>query len=125
MEEYNASVPPKPQEWLALEDPERLDLVVAYVNKNEAHLEESARRMHAAIHLIVENQLASKIDPTPAVYARLKRQGLKRHEAIHAIGSVVSENMFALMDGRGNPDPADYSDRLKKLTARRWKKGIS
>jgi hypothetical protein len=48
--------------------------------------------IHAAIHLIVENQVAlGDAFPANGVLLRLMKEGLDRHEAIHAIGSVFSE----------------------------------
>jgi len=120
---YKASIAPNPAEWLSLDEQLRLDLVVDYVNKNENNIEEPAKRIHASIHVIVENQLALESEPTPKTYSRLRKQGLSRHEAIHAIGAVISEDMFEIM--RGNKDQAfeKYKGRLEKLTAKRWKRG--
>jgi len=46
--------------------------------------------MHGVAHVIVENQIAAG-DSTvePVTLARLMREGLDRHDAIHAIGSVL------------------------------------
>jgi hypothetical protein len=47
-------------------------------------------RAHAANHVIVENQLAmGDATVVPATLARLMQEGLDRHDAIHAIGSVL------------------------------------
>ncbi len=50
--------------------------------------EEGAENVHSVLHVIVENQLAMNAEPVPATIARLTRQGLSRHEAIHATGAV-------------------------------------
>ncbi len=123
MKEYKASIAPNPEVWLSLDEQLRIDLVVDFVNKNENNIEEAAKRIHASIHVIVENQLALKSEPTPKTYSRLRRQGLSRHEAIHAIGAVISEDMFEVM--KGNKDQAfeKYKGHLEKLTAKRWKRG--
>jgi len=57
-------------------------------------MENEAQRIHAAIHVIVENQLALNVESTKETYNRLERQGLKRHDIIHAIGAVISEDIF-------------------------------
>jgi len=123
VKEYKATIAPNPEVWLSLDEQLRLDLVVDYVNKNENNIEEPAKIIHASIHVIVENQLALGSEPTPKTYSRLRKQGLSRHEAIHAIGAVISEDMFEIM--RGNKDQAfeRYKGRLEKLTAKRWKRG--
>jgi len=51
--------------------------------------------MHGVAHVIVENQVAAG-DSTvvPVTLARLMREGLDRHDAIHAIGSVLMGIVF-------------------------------
>ena len=93
MKEYNASTSPDPEKWLALDEAVRLELLIEFVNNYENSIEEDAKRIHAAIHVIVENQLAQNTEPTKETYNRLKRQGLERHEIIHAIGAVISEKI--------------------------------
>jgi hypothetical protein len=104
MKEYKVSNSPNPREWLELDETERLDLVVEFVKKNEKDIEIPTMKIHASIHVIVENQLAMESEPTPETYSRLRKQGLSRHETIHAIGAVISEGMFEIM--KGNKDQA-------------------
>jgi hypothetical protein len=50
-------------------------------------------------------------------------EGLDRHEAIHAIGSVLSEQLFAALREEGGDDPnAQYVEKLNRLTAESWRK---
>ena len=56
--------------------------------------EEGADTVHFILHVIVENQLAMNVEPVPATVSRLTRQGLNRHEAIHAIGAIISGDLF-------------------------------
>lgn len=48
--------------------------------------------------------------------------GLNRHDSIHAIGCVLSENMHSTM--KENPNNSDinmeYYNSLSKLTAQSW-----
>jgi hypothetical protein len=51
--------------------------------------------IHAELHLVVENQLAAGDPPEArAALDRLVGDGLDRHEAIHAIGSVVATALW-------------------------------
>jgi hypothetical protein len=52
------------------------------------------------------------------------KEGLDRHEAVHAIGSVLSEQIFAVLSEKGNSGTlnADYVEKLKHLTAESWRK---
>jgi hypothetical protein len=55
------------------------------------------------------------------------KEGLDRHEAVHAIGSVLSGQLFAAMsaeEGESN-FTADCLNKLKPLTAESWMKQAS
>jgi hypothetical protein len=84
--------------------------------------------IHAVVHVIVENQVALGDEfPAKAVLLRLMKEGLDRHEAIHAIGSVPSEESFVVMSGQeaGGDLNADYIEKLKSLKANSWRKQSS
>jgi hypothetical protein len=86
---YDASKAPDPQEWLELDESDRIDLVKRYHIRAKLPVGEN-ERLHAAAHVIVENQVAmGDATVVPATLARLMREGLDRHDAIHAIGSVL------------------------------------
>jgi hypothetical protein len=121
---YNPEQAPDPDMWLELDEDERIELIQDFVEINETDVQEDAKKMHALIHVAVENQLAMAIEPVPATVARLVRQGLDRHDAVHAVGAVLSGDMYEMMKGATQPwNPQHYEERLKKLTAKRWRKG--
>jgi len=77
--------------------------------------------LHVTIHHTVENQLAAK-DP-PVVHEtleRLMRSGLSRHEAIHAIGSVLCVEIWEILDQDRPFDEERYERGLQQLNAREW-----
>ena len=78
---------------------------------------------HAVIHIIVENQLALEEPVVVATLARLRREGLDRHDAVHAIGSVLADHMHALLIGdQSERDPNErYYEALGKLSAAKWR----
>lgn len=124
MDRYNPEKVPDPDAWLALDEFERIDLVYSFVEMNETDIPEEAKKLHALVHVTVENQLAMAVEPVPATVARLIRQGLTRHDAIHAIGAVISGDIFDIMKGNVKTwNPRRYDKRLKKLTAKRWRQG--
>ncbi len=58
-----------------------------------------------------------------ATLERLMREGLDRHEAIHAIGSVLVEFLQELVDDDAPQQVNEsYNEELKKLTAAEWLK---
>lgn len=79
------------------------------------------------IHVIVENQLAVSEPAVVATLERLQREGLDRHDALHAIGSVLLEHLNERMkqaDAPSDGDPnARYFKNLEKLTAAGWLAG--
>lgn len=111
-------------EWRTLDETERGILVEDYHEK--AGIELPNARLHAAIHVVVENQIAmgSKL-PTRETLDRLMADGLDRHEAIHAIGSVLSTHMFNILKGESKSgfDKRTYRRDLKRLTAEGWRSG--
>jgi hypothetical protein len=77
--------------------------------------------LHVTIHQIVENQLAAK-DP-PVVHEtleRLMRSGLSRHEAIHAVGSVLCEEIWEILCQERRFDEERYERGLQQLNAQEW-----
>ena len=124
MRRYNPLEAPDPQEWLALGEEERLELVKDYHRRARIRLPNLA--LHAATHAIVETQIALA-DETPALRtaARLMQEGLDRHEAIHAIGMVLMVRVYEVMKMKA-PTGADpkvtYFAELERLTAEEWRR---
>ena len=121
--DYDPDIGPDPADWLALEEGERLLRVKDYHERydpSHANLE-----VHAAIHAVIENQIAMG-DETPARDAleRLMAEGLTRHEAVHALGSVLTDMMFAVAnDKEAERFPADaYNDAIARITAQDWRR---
>jgi hypothetical protein len=117
---YDALEAPASDEWLDLDEQERIQAIEAYHEKCEESLPDT--KMHSIIHAIVENQLAENLLDTHRTLKRLMDQGLDRHNAIHAIGSAVAQHMTALMNSTTKPKDANaqYSKMLHDLTADKW-----
>ena len=124
MDKYDPLVAPDPDEWLSLDEQERIDLVSDH--HSEARAELPNEQLHAVVHVIVENQIAEGDEmPTRSTLDRLVGEGLDRHEAIHAIGSILAEFMFNLMgDGTAAGGNEKYFRQLEKLNAAGWRESI-
>jgi len=132
MEVYDPSRPPDPKEWLALTESERVELVQEFHADASEEIEDldpdgalSRNTLHATIHVVVETQLAQRIDPVCQTLSRLMKEGLGRHDAIHAIGGELAGHLFDALRG-GTEAAAEkftdlYYDRLRKLTATTWR----
>ena len=78
--------------------------------------------VHAVIHVIVENQLAMGIAAVESALERMLAEGLNRHEAIHAIGSVlIGEINDGVRDNKGGDLTPAYYEALSELTAAKWR----
>lgn len=123
MEHYDPELAPASDDWLALDEGERIVLVEAYHRDARIRLPKSQRTLHTSIHVAVENQLASNDEPVVRALDRLIKEGLSRHDAVHAIGSVVAENIYDILKLGKAPDPshARYYAAIEQLTAALWR----
>lgn len=125
MEAYNPSIAPVAEQWLALSELERIDLVEEFHSVSGDFGE--SLRLHSTIHAVVENQLAQgQPVEARAALARLLQGGVTRHDTIHAIGSVLAEHLFPAL--REAEDPQEFNQLsyvrgLANLTARQWRSG--
>jgi hypothetical protein len=119
--DYDADRAPDPDEWLDTDEVERIAAVEAHHRTVRDHARMPRPRLHAAIHAVVETQLASGTPPeTRRALERLVTGGLPRHEAVHAVGVIVSNATAAALDGRAF-DAAVYARELDALTVERWR----
>jgi hypothetical protein len=123
MQHYDPLEAPDPEEWLALDEQERIDLARDYHRGAGIRLPNAT--VHATLHAIVETQIALG-DETPAerTAQRLMDDGLDRHDTIHAIGWVLIEFIADLIkapesDTNANPR---YFAALERLTVGDWRR---
>ena len=123
MERYNPLQAPDPEEWLAFDEQEKMDLVEQYHHKARIRLPNAT--LHATMHTIVENQIAMGEElPVKRKLQQLIEEGLDRHEAIHAIAWILSLQMARTMKSAGRPSDASksYFAALEDLTAENWRR---
>jgi hypothetical protein len=125
MEAYNPEHMSEPESWLELDEQERILLIETYHRVARIKLPNVAA--HAALHAIVENQIAVNVEPVVRAMHRLRKGGLTRHDAVHAIGSVVAEHLIDILKTSQNDDSAAsqacYYAAVERLTAASWRKG--
>ena len=67
---------------------------------------------------IVENQIAlGSAFPAKAALVRLMKEGLDRHEAVHALGSIAAEKLRRAPHGKVPVNPVEYEMEIERLTA--------
>ena len=119
---YDPFQRPEASEWLQMDEAARIARVIEHHEKARIRLPNP--RMHAVMHVIVENQLAEGYLAAYRALNRLLEEGLDRHEAIHAIAWVVSKEMSSVLTSEGsqNFDRTAYDQALGSLTAESWRR---
>jgi len=123
MNRYDPELAPNAEEWLALGEQARISLAEQFHRR--ARIKLPNVRIHATFHAIIENQIAEGHEPVVRALARLISTGLSRHDAVHAIGSVLAEHVYDLLkDKPTSGDPmASYDAAIERLTADSWRRG--
>ena len=120
---YDPLQPVDAEAWGALDEQAKIACVKDYHRRH--HIRLPNQQVHALIHVIVENQIAiGDSFPARATQERLIREGLDRHEAVHALGTVLAGEMFHVMKEKRPSNPLDYEEKLNELTASAWKKMV-
>ena len=123
MTRYDPDVSPVAAEWLALDEQERIQLAEAHHRAARPKLPNA--KVHAVFHAIVETQVAEGLEPVVRAMARLQHEGLSRHDAIHAIGSVSAEHLFEAMTSKGqyagSTAQTRFNAAVERLTAKSWR----
>ena len=123
MNRYDPEYAPDPAEWLALDEMMRIQL--AEEHHRVAQIKPPNLKAHAVFHAIVENQLAENLEPVVRAMSRLTAEGLSRHEAVHAVASVLAEHMHDLLNVKADASnsQAIYYAAVERLTAKEWRGG--
>jgi hypothetical protein len=122
IDHYDPLQAPDAEQWLAMDEAERIRLALDYHTRMRIKLPNA--QVHAIIHATVESQIALG-DETPVrlKVRHLMAQGLNRHDAIHAIGSVLIQHLSDLVRdpaaASGDPNQKYYS-ALRRLNAKKW-----
>jgi hypothetical protein len=120
--DYDIANPPSREEWLAMDESERIAAVQEAHHRTRSPVGQSAPA-HAAIHVVVENRLAEGHAVVVAAYDRFRAAGLGRHATIHALASVVTRHMLAaVQEERFDPDAADHDSETLDPAAFKPKK---
>jgi hypothetical protein len=123
MKNYDPMLELDSRQWDLLSEDERVSAVMKFHQK--AGIELPDENIHALLHVIVENQIVLGDEtPVEAVLQRLIVESLDRHDAVHAIASILAEHMFELLRGEDTaPGNYEYYADLEKLTAEKWHRG--
>jgi len=122
MTKYDPGIDQPADMWLASSEADRIAAVEAYHRHHRVRLPRLT--LHATIHTVVENQLALGEPVVIDALARLRSEGLTRHEAIHAIGMVLAEQIYDVLKDQGGTKSdlnKPYLDRVRQLTAEQWR----
>ena len=123
MKHYDPEIAPDSVEWLEMGEKERIALVEGYHRKQRVELPNI--KVHAVLHAVVENQIAEELDSVVQAMDRLMAEGLSRHEALHAIGCVMADHLYEVMNAKDEKYAASMQSRydadLNRLTVKEWR----
>jgi len=115
--EYDASQAPDPETWLEADEDERIEAVLEYHEGLEDHPEAGSMQAHAAMHAIVETQIASG---EPAATAEkldeLTDAGIDRHAALHAIAGPVAHVVYGVAGGDADDEQEAMARKVAEVT---------
>jgi hypothetical protein len=119
---YDPEIQPNAESWLELDEQERISLAERFHRRAKMDLPNV--RAHAAFHAIVENQVALGVESVVRAIPRLMKQGLSRHDAVHAIASVLGDQLYKQANAKTEDTPealqARYDSAVERLTAKEW-----
>ena len=124
MQKYNPLKAPDPEEWLAMDELERIDMVMEYHRRKRIRI--PGMKSHAAFHVTVETQIAMGDElPVKRKLEQLMNEGLDRHDAIHAIAWILSLQVFRALKYKQSSDlNKSYYAALEDLTAESWLRSV-
>jgi uncharacterized protein DUF1841 len=119
---YDANAAPDPELWLTADESRKLAAIEAHHRALGDDLPNL--RLHATMHAIVENQLAADAPAEArATLERLVAAGVARHDAIHAIGSVVAGAVWSVLRRHEAVDREAMVAALARLDPDDWRDG--
>ena len=124
MKKYDPCVAPNPVTWLKLSEDTRIELAQKFHRDSRISLPRPV--VHAAFHVVIENQIALGMESVIKALARLKKQGCNRHEAIHVIMSVLVNHVHEILKPGAEAPPEGHEakdiEELDQLTVESWHK---
>src|ERR1043166_3743689 len=97
MDHYDPLQAPDPKEWLALDEGERIALAEDYHRR--AGIRPPKIQLHGGLPATVETQAALGAETrVRRPLGRLMSEGLDRHDAVHAIGSVLMDFIYEVVN---------------------------
>ena len=122
MWKYDPAHAPDPEKWLALDEQLRIAAVEKF--HRDARIKMPNVRVHAALQAVIENQIAEQHAPAVRAMERLGKQGLSRHDCLHAIAWVLSGHIYRLATTElatpAGAVQAQYDAAVERLTADDW-----
>jgi uncharacterized protein YoaH (UPF0181 family) len=119
---YDPEIQPNAEDWFALDEQERISLAERFHRR--AKIDLPSVKAHAAFHAIVENQIALNLGPAVRAIPRLMKQGLSRHDAIHAVASVLTDQLYEQAKAESHDSAevlqARYDAEVERLNAKEW-----
>jgi hypothetical protein len=120
---YDVSRAPDAAEWLQLDEAARIALVAEAHRRTRGSVGGN-EEAHASIHVVVEDRLAMGHAAVVTAYERCRAAGVDRHNAIHALASVVTNHMVAVLESQAGFDQATADQDFESIDPEKWKRKL-
>jgi hypothetical protein len=118
---YDVATGPAPTDWLEMEEDARIAAVAEAHRQTRAATGANANA-HATIHVMVENRLAMGHRAIVEAYDRFRAAGVDRHNTVHALASVVTRHMLAIVEQQAAFDQETADRDFAALAPANWKR---
>ena len=119
---YDPSKEPSPEEWLVLDESDRISQAEKYHKKNRIRL--PSTNAHDILHVAIVNQISEREEAVTRAMARLQMQGLSRHDSIHALAWVLSQQIYEHQSTESSESDhvisAVYRSAVERINAKDW-----
>jgi len=117
---YDIANPPTAGDWLAMDEPGCIAAVEDAHRRTRSPVGQNPAA-HALLHVVVENRLAEGHGAVVEAYERLRAGGLSRHTAVHALASVATRHMVAVLEQSTDFDQSTADRDYAALDPAAWK----
>ena len=119
---YDPDLDPDPSTWRSIDAHDRVRLVMSHHAQNRISVSDS--RMHALLHVNIENMLLQGKGPVTRALEKLRAEGHPRHKAIHILATVWLAYPVGSIGGSANLTHQEqqlaFNAAMETITGEGW-----
>ncbi|RLJ39053.1 hypothetical protein C8C98_2787 [Acidovorax sp. 106] len=119
---YDPDFDPDPSTWRSIDAHDRVRLVISHHAQNRISV--SDNRMHALLHVNIENMLLQGKGPVTRALEKLRAEGHPRHKVIHILATVWLAYPVGSIGGSANLTHQEqqlaFNAAMETITGEGW-----